>query len=284
METNLRILVIDDNRAIHDSFRKILCPAQSENKALEEAEAVLFGSTAAPPQRLPFEIDSAYQGQEGLNLAEEALRGGRPYALAFVDVRMPPGWDGIETTARIWQAEPDLQIVICTAYSDYSWEEMMAKLGRSDRLLILKKPFEPVEVLQLAAALTEKWRLHQEAKGQLEHLETLVQERTRVLRHTNERLETEIAERQRAQAERELLIAQLREALARVQTLSGLIPICASCKKIRDDQGFWRRVETYITEHSEAKFTHGLCPECAPKFFPGLEPPRVQVSQVAPES
>ncbi|MGA2863562.1 MAG: response regulator [Verrucomicrobiota bacterium] len=284
MKTNLRILVIDDNRAIHDSFRKILCPAQSENNALDEAEAVLFDSTAAPPQRLPFEIDSAYQGQEGLNLAEKALRGGRPYALAFVDVRMPPGWDGIETTARIWQAEPDLQIVICTAYSDYSWEQMMARLGRSDRLLILKKPFEPVEVLQLAAALTEKWRLHQEAKRQLDHLETLVQERTRVLRHTNERLETEIAERQRAQAERELLIAQLREALASVQTLSGLIPICASCKKIRDDQGFWQRVETYITEHSDAKFSHGLCPECTPKFFPGLELPAVRVSQVAPES
>jgi two-component system sensor histidine kinase/response regulator len=283
MKTNPRILVIDDNRAIHDSFRKILCSGQAQNKALEEAEAVLFDFTAAPPQRLPFEIDSAYQGQEGLNLAEAALRGGRPYALAFVDVRMPPGWDGVETAARIWQAAPDLQIVICTAYSDYSWEEMMARLGHSDRLLILKKPFEPVEVLQLATALTEKWRLHQEAKRQLDHLETQVQERTCVLRHTNERLEAEIAERQRAQAERERLIAQLRDALASVQTLSGLIPICASCKKIRDDQGFWQRVETYITEHSDAKFTHGLCPECARKFYPGLEPPPVPASQVGPE-
>ena len=59
--------------------------------------------------------------------------------MAFVDVRMPPGWDGVETTAKIWQKYPDLQVVICTAYSDYSWEEMLKKLGYSDRLVILKK-------------------------------------------------------------------------------------------------------------------------------------------------
>jgi two-component system NtrC family sensor kinase len=98
--------------------------------------------------------------------------------MAFVDVRMPPGWDGVETTARIWEADPDLQVVICTAYSDCSWEEMLDKLGRSDRLVILKKPFDRVEVLQLANSLSRKWHLLQESKSKLAGLEETVVTRT----------------------------------------------------------------------------------------------------------
>ena len=103
-----------------------------------------------------FEIDSAYQGREGLDLIEKSLLENRPYALAFVDVRMPPGWDGVETTCKIWEKYADLQVVICTAYSDYSWEEMLRVLGYSDRMVILKKPFDNIEVLQLAISMTEK--------------------------------------------------------------------------------------------------------------------------------
>jgi DNA-binding LytR/AlgR family response regulator len=84
-------------------------------------------------------LDSAFQGEQGLALIRRSLERQRPYALAFVDVRMPPGWDGIETIARIWEDYPDLQVVVCTAYSDYSWEEMVEKLGQTDRLVILKK-------------------------------------------------------------------------------------------------------------------------------------------------
>ena len=91
---------------------------------MEEDEAALFGDTTVKFQLPMFEIDSAYQGQEGLDLIEKSLLENRPYALAFVDVRMPPGWDGVETTCKIWEKYPDLQVVICTAYSDYSWEEM----------------------------------------------------------------------------------------------------------------------------------------------------------------
>jgi signal transduction histidine kinase len=109
----------------------------------------------------------------------------RPYAMAFVDVRMPPGWDGVETTAKIWQRYPDLQVVICTAYSDYSWEEMLKKFGYSDRLVILKKPFDNIEVLQLAVSMTEKWHLYQQAKSHLQDLEQRVQERTLALQRTN---------------------------------------------------------------------------------------------------
>ena len=245
MERNPRILIIDDNRSIQDGFRRILCSAPDQRAALEDAETVLFDLPENRVRRLPFELDSAFQGQEGLVLVQAALGSGRPYAMAFVDVRMPPGWDGIETTGRLWQVDPDLQIVICTAYADYSWDQMVEKLGSSDRLVILKKPFEIIEVLQLASTLTEKWRLQAESKHRLDELEQLVRERTKVLEETN---------------------AKLTEALASIQTLNGLIPICAGCKKIRDDRGFWNQVETYVAKHSEAKFTHALCPDCARKY------------------
>jgi len=148
-----RILVIDDNQAIHQDFRKIF--ARRGPAAPSAAEQALFGSEPGFKGAPEFQIDSAYQGEEGLALVRRAQEERNPYAMAFVDVRMPPGWDGVETTSRIWQQDLDIQIVICTAFSDYSWSEMLAKLGRSDRLVILKKPFETIEVVQLASALGE---------------------------------------------------------------------------------------------------------------------------------
>jgi signal transduction histidine kinase len=181
---NHRILVIDDNQAIHDDFRKILIPSELPID-LDEDEAALFGETKTKLDLPEFQIDSAYQGQEGLDLIEKSLLEDRPYALAFVDVRMPPGWDGVETTCKIWERYSDLQVVICTAYSDYSWTEMLKTLGHSDRLFILKKPFDNIEVLQLAISMTEKWRLDQQAKIHLGDLERMVEERTLALNGAN---------------------------------------------------------------------------------------------------
>lgn len=216
IEKNLRILVVDDNRKIHDDFRKILSPTCTDH-VLASAETLLFNAPALA-KRPVFEIDSAYQGQEGCELVRQAVQNGSPYAAAFVDIRMPPGWDGVETTAKIWEIDPDLQIVICTAYSDYSWDEMATRLNSSDKLVILKKPFEAVEVLQLANALTEKWRLHQEARRKLDQLEKLVQERTKVLRETNTSLQTEIVERKRSGE-------ALRESEERYQLLFSKNPL-----------------------------------------------------------
>ena len=184
-QKNRRILLIDDNQAIHDDFRKILKKPEAPANGLAEAEVALFGETAPQIELPEFQIESGFQGQEGLDLIEKSLLENHPYAMAFVDVRMPPGWDGVETTAKIWEKYPDLQVVICTAYSDYSWEEMLKKLGYSDRLIILKKPFDNIEVLQLAISMTEKWRLYQQAKLRLEDLEKMVHERTIELEDTN---------------------------------------------------------------------------------------------------
>ncbi len=191
-----RILVIDDNPAIHDDFRKILCADRTSASKLESTESVLFGAPESRDGQLEFEIDSAHQGQEGLARVHHAIQEGHPYSLAFVDVRMPPGWDGIEVAPRLWLADPDLQVVICTAYSDYTWEQMFAKLGATDRMFILQKPFDRMEVLQLAHSLTEKRRLMGN-KSRLKDLENGVEARTKALESMSQRLQSEIAELRR---------------------------------------------------------------------------------------
>ncbi len=208
-ERNLRVLVIDDNPAIHTDVRKILCPQVTEAAAsLASLEADLFADDDLPAARpaAAFEVDSAHQGRDGFLKVQAALDAGRPYAMALVDMRMPPGWDGVQTTLEIWKVQPDLQIVICTAYSDYSWDEMLAKLGSSDRLVILKKPFDTIEVLQLANALTEKWRLLQQSRLREDELERRVRERTAQIAAANRALQDEIA--RRASIEADLLRAK----------------------------------------------------------------------------
>ena len=119
LKPNHRILVVDDNTSIHTDFREILCPDNANDPSVAGMEDIIFDGVDQTPDQMRFEMDSAYQGQEALEMVKQALADNRPYALAFVDVRMPPGWDGVETIARIWE-------VVCTAYADYSWEEMRA--------------------------------------------------------------------------------------------------------------------------------------------------------------
>ncbi len=189
---NPRILVVDDNVSIHEDFRKILGTGGPSQKTLEAAAAELFG-LASPAQEAAgvaptFDVHTASQGEEGLARVAAAKAAGQPYALAFVDVRMPPGWDGVETVEKMWEVQPDLQVVLCTAYSDYSWNDLVAKLGSSDRMLILKKPFNTIEVQQLATALTEKWRLTQQAQLKIDELEARVRARTAEVEATLEQL------------------------------------------------------------------------------------------------
>jgi len=135
---NRRILIVDDSAAIHDDFRKILCANAQGEKSLDSLEETLFGTTATP--RHAFVLDSAYQGQEALELVARSLAANAPYAMVFIDMRMPPGWDGLQTIEQLWNVDPNLQIALCTAYSDYSFEAIEARLKYNDQLLILKKP------------------------------------------------------------------------------------------------------------------------------------------------
>jgi PAS domain S-box-containing protein len=211
-----RILIIDDTPAIHEDFRKIL--ARTQQSGLEKSGAELFGREASLDDPVGFELDSAYQGNEGLAVLQRVVQAGRRYALAFVDVRMPPGWDGIETTAQLWAVDPDLQIVICTAYSDQSWHAIKKRLGHRDNFVILKKPFDPIEILQLAHALTKKWLLTQQNKSRLNELESKVAERTAELRDANQKLIREIAESRRTQERMNLLFSALSAAANAIVT------------------------------------------------------------------
>jgi two-component system cell cycle sensor histidine kinase/response regulator CckA len=180
-----RVLIVDDTASIHQDFAKVLAPPASATRAtLDELASAVFGRPAAPPPPpavSTFEIHSAYQGMEALELVRRATNEGRPYAVAFVDMRMPPGWDGLETTSQLWAVDPDIQVVICTAYSDHSWASISERLGRSHNLLILKKPFDHVEALQLAHALSHKWELTRAHRAQVEMLDRIVDERTHQL-------------------------------------------------------------------------------------------------------
>jgi two-component system sensor histidine kinase/response regulator len=172
---NRRILIIDDMPSMHQDFRKTLS-AVCATEELDQFESELFGASA--PADESYDVDSAYQGREGLVKVDAAVKEGRPYAMAFVDMRMPPGWDGVETIERLWEVDPQLQVVICTAYSDHPWEEVLRRLDVRDRLLVVKKPFDMIEVSQLARSLTAKWTLARQAAHQLNALEETVSERT----------------------------------------------------------------------------------------------------------
>lgn len=184
-----RILIIDDNSAIHTDFRKILA-SHKDNQVSELEQLVLGESSESTVPRRMYWIDSALQGQEGLARVQEAKERGEEYSVVFVDMRMPPGWDGVETIQRLWEVDPHLQVVICTAYSDYSWAKIIEILGESDRLLILKKPFDPAEVSQIALALSAKRRLENEARSRMDALERHVEARTAELRTAMERAES----------------------------------------------------------------------------------------------
>jgi signal transduction histidine kinase len=208
-----RVLIIDDTPAIHQDFRRILSTPEGTTR-LRQMGASLFGTSPPLAGGYHFEVESAFQGEEGLHRVRAARTEGRPYALAFIDIRMPPGWDGVETTARLWQEEPDLQVVLCSAYTDYTWEQVTRQLGISQRLLILHKPFDSIEVRQLAHALAEKWALLRQDRQRMEALTRAVKD----LEEANVRLRQEAEQRLRLEAQ--LAQAQRLEALG--QLAAGL--------------------------------------------------------------
>lgn len=187
LEENKRILVVDDNPHIHRDFRKILTRVQTADElmALEEA---LFCPADRPQERSAdedYRVCFASDGREGLATVQQAVLDEAPFAMAFVDMQMP-GWNGVETIERLWGADDALHIVICTGSTDKSWKPAIARLGRPDQLLFLRKPFDVEEVLRLASALTTKWLMTQRARLRMDALEESVRQKTNAIRVAHE--------------------------------------------------------------------------------------------------
>ena len=162
-----RVLIVDDNPRIHEDFSKIFEPRR--NSDLDLLAASLFDEERSARPDCRFELHHAHQGAE----AVEMVRKGPPFALAFVDMRMPPGMDGLETIERMWDLDPHLQVVICSAYSDHTWTGLRERLGLNDGLLVMRKPFDPIEAMQNAHALCGKWHNARQLRERIEELEAL---------------------------------------------------------------------------------------------------------------
>jgi len=181
---NRRILIVDDNADIHNDFRKILGNTGKRSQAnLSSIEQQLFAGDPEPDDEpeltaaIEYNLDFAFQGEDAVRMVVDSLEKDEPYALVFMDVRMPPGIDGIETIKRIWQRHDHIEVVICTAFSDYSFDGILDKLGRSDRLLFLTKPFDSIAVKQMAQSLTHKWNLAETKRQNVARLEAEIAQR-----------------------------------------------------------------------------------------------------------
>jgi diguanylate cyclase (GGDEF)-like protein len=164
----VRILVIDDEAAIHDAYRKSFEARQSslDQASLAAMADALFGNMdSSEPSAFPsdeFELVHAMQGLDGLRQVAEALACNNPFQIAFVDVRMPPGIDGKETAKRIREIDPNINLVIVTGYSDYTALDIASVAGPVDRLFYISKPFDPEELVHTARALGQRWFSDQE--------------------------------------------------------------------------------------------------------------------------
>lgn len=252
---NRRILIVDDNAAIHEDFTKILPSQPEELDSFDDLERGLFGDMQDSGINQPqsdlayYELTHAYQGEEAFKLVEKAEADDKPFSLIFMDVRMPPGWDGIETIKRIWEKYDHIEMVICTAYSDYSWEKILQKVGTTDQLMFLRKPFDVISVKQMALALTKKWNLGLRDRLHREELERKVELRTKQLNQK---------------------VTELEKAMEEIQALQGILPMCMYCNKIRDDENYWQRVDDYIHSHSVANISHSVCPDCYEKAMSNM--------------
>lgn len=178
-----RILIADDVIAIHEDYRKVLSPSVATRPPFAGFGDFMPGSMTplASSPAATFDLVFTRQGEEAVTTAQAARERGRPFAVAFIDVRMPPGIDGVETAQRLREVDPELQLVLCTAYSDYSLGDIARQFPECDGLIILKKPFDPVEVQQLARALGRKWDLARQNRKAMSELEARVAERTEEL-------------------------------------------------------------------------------------------------------
>ena len=155
---NVRVLVVDDQSSLHDDFYALLSPPEQDSDEFLECESLLFGLEAEPRDTTPnFELRSAFQGLEAIRIVQTSTDKNQPFALVFLDVRMPPGIDGVATLGKLWEIDPRLEVVLCSAFSDLTPEEIRAMFPNTDQLEFIPKPFDPEEIRTAARIKVERW-------------------------------------------------------------------------------------------------------------------------------
>jgi signal transduction histidine kinase len=217
---NRRILVIDDSSNVLQDFRKILCPAKRFISYVRSGgNHDLFDEPFLHHGKESFNLDCVDNEESGRDLVTQAKAEGSPFAVVFLDVQLSNGWDGFKTVERIWDEDPDLQVVLCTAHPDRGWAEVLPRLKNQDQLLILRKPFNQIEVWQLATALTIKWHLAQQVRLRVQEFEQIVMTRTGLLEQTNRRLENDLVRRQAVEVQLAQVVRDVEERNLELSTL-----------------------------------------------------------------
>jgi two-component system, NtrC family, sensor kinase len=228
--THPRILLVDDNEVLLADYRKILEPPRRAalDLELDELEALATGGVSVRPSRPVrphYDLTAVNQGDAALVAVDAARASGRPYSVVFLDVRMPPGIDGVETAARLWREHPDLEIVLCSAHNDYSWDDLTRALGQTDHLLVLRKPFDAIEVRQLAASLTEKWVRGRRLVQHIKELDTAIQAEVEARIAERAQHESEMRRRERLQVLGRLAAGLVHEISTPAQLASNSLEV-----------------------------------------------------------
>jgi signal transduction histidine kinase/ActR/RegA family two-component response regulator len=205
------ILIVDDNPDIYRDFRTILDTHHQGDDLFRLKSEIIEDEEATDRFRPNYQLTFSNHGREAVDKVKASIDKDQPFQLAFVDFYMPPGWDGQKTIERIWKVDPRIQIVLCTAFSIFSQDQIEKRFQHNENLLILKKPFDVAEVTQMANTLTQKWLLAKQTKQKQEELAFITNQRTQDLQAANHRMKSEIEEHR--QLSKRLNRAQKMEAI-----------------------------------------------------------------------
>lgn len=228
----LRAIVIDDNPEIYEDFKKIL--STDYNCDLEKIRSQIFAHESeknikteynGQDHELPlFELTMAVQGSEGIKKIKTGLENNQPFAIAFIDIRMPPGIDGVSTVKEVMNIDPNIQIVIASAYTDYNWSDIIFHLGARHNLLVIQKPFSDITIKQIACALGNKWKLEKANREYEDILNATLESRTTLLHDTlknksTDTLESRIRDLEDENDKYKKMFQRLKEEIKRIEMI-----------------------------------------------------------------
>jgi len=246
---NARILIVDDEQYILDLFDEIISPntfKNAEKLGLSDLEFKLFGNKKADKTLGNYELVKCQQGEDAIQEIERSLDEDNPFAIIFLDVRMPPGMNGISTAEKIRELDQDVEIVLITGYSDLEPRDFTSRIAPAHKLLYIQKPFHPQEIQQFIFALSAKWHLEKQLWELQSELQEQVHERTMEYINMNEKLQSDISDFKKTQNQ-----LQASMALSQLITdnMTEMVAICNLEGKYQYISSSYRKVLGYYPEN-----------------------------------